>query len=148
MDDDREIVQLMEKIQYAKNVYDQASDSIHSSVMKSELRNIKASRESMFREIEEHTGSRPVKNGQPPLYEKFWVMLNDLLIQKNTPYILQSCIKADRAVIDAFEELIQGGALDERSVERQTVDLLKAQYEKVTEQVRHFEQEIEQYPWS
>lgn len=138
------IDQLLHKIKHSEIVYHQASKSVHSTITQKELTERKLKREQYLKELMDATDNRSTpgqhSGGMGDFAAKIWLMINDLLIQRNVPSILISCVEADKELLQCYAKA------EEHNLDEKVSKLIIQRRSEIQRQTDDFQKRIEGYP--
>jgi len=139
------INRLVNNIQHSERVYHAAGKSVHAQVIKNELLDIEQQRNNYFHQLKQMINKADRFNKKTPmagnLTTRIWLKINDLLIHRNVPNILKTCVKKDQQLLKIYQKSTQY-ALDDKLMK-----LIDQQRLEISMQNKDFEKRIKSYPW-
>ncbi len=132
--------------EYTAKIYRKAAVSVNEDIVQNELNLIAERREKFTSDLQgllrkyEDSPAIPLKD--ITLLESLELVLNDLLVRRNVPAILNSCIKADEALLDKHREIVQHEQMDD-----DVLKMLNHQFNDILETQHSFLKRVDSYPW-
>jgi hypothetical protein len=139
------INQILYQIKHSELVYDQASKSVHSTVIKNELSEVKKKRKQylidLMKEFYNRRKSTQNLGVIGTFVTKIWLKLNDLFVHRNVPYILITCVAADKELLNCYERA------KKYKLNEKLSNLIIQQRSEIQLQANDFQKRINKYPW-
>lgn len=139
------IKKILNRIKHSEMVYDQASRSVHSTAIKKELSTVRIKRKQYLKELMDafynHKNPGQLFTGLKDFTSKIWLKLNDLLIHRNVPNVLITCVEADQELLEYY------GKTTEYDLNKKVSKLINQQKMEIQMQANDFQKMIKEYPW-
>ena len=131
---------------YTGKIYRKAAMSVNEDIVQNELNQIAEQRERFTGNLQEllknYEDSPAIPLKDVTLFENLELILNDLLVRKNVPDVLNSCVKADEALLNKHREIVQHEKMDD-----DVLKMLNHQFNDILETQHSFRKRLDRYPW-